>query len=189
MPNASPYKGLKDLLDDARARPGKIAYGTSGLGSVPHLSVAALTRAAGVSMDAVAFKGDADQIPQLLSGELPVATVAVSSIMGRDLRVLAVFGNKRQRGYPNTPAVTELGYPKIPQGMNGVFAPRGVPKAVLDTLEQACDQVARQPSFVAVVEKLNQTIEHMGSAEFARLLKEDYDFKGRLIKDINLQQN
>jgi len=186
---SSRYKTLKDLIDDARAKPGKIAYGTSGLGSVPHLSMAALTRAAGVSMNAVSFKGDSDQLPQLMSGELPVATVAVSSIFGRDLRVIAVFGNKRQRAYPNAPAVTELGYPKIPQGFNGVFVPKGVPKPVLDTLEKTCEQVVRTPSFIAVVEKLNQTVEYLPGAEFAKLLKEDYEFKGRLIREINLPRN
>ena len=186
---ASPYKTLKDLIDDARSKPGTIAYGTSGLGSVPHLSMAALTRAAGVSMNAIAFKGDNDQLPQLLSGELPVATVAVSSIFGRDLRVLAVFGSKRQHAYPNTPVVTELGYPKIPQGFNGVFAPKAISKPVRDTLERSCEQIVRMPSFVGVVEKLNQTIEYVPSAEFAKQLKEDYDFKGRLIQETKLQFN
>jgi tripartite-type tricarboxylate transporter receptor subunit TctC len=137
----------------------------------------------------VAFKGDSGQLPQVMSGELPVATVAVSSIFGRDLRVLAVFGNKRHRAYPNTPAVTELGYPKIPQGFNGVFVPKGVPKPVMDTLEQTCGQIVRTPSFVSVVEKLNQTVEYLPGAEFAKALKEDYDFKGRLIREMNLQQN
>jgi tripartite-type tricarboxylate transporter receptor subunit TctC len=81
--------------------------------------------------------------------------------------------------------VSELGFPKMPQALNGVFVPRGVPKAVLDTLERTCEQVAHTPSFVAVVEKLNQTVEYQGSVEFARVLKADYEFRGRLLKDIH----
>jgi len=181
---SSPYKTLKDLFDDARAKPGKIAYGNAGLGSLPHLSMAALTRAAGVSMNPIAFRGDTGVLPQLMSGELPVGVVAVSSILGRDLRVLAVFSERRQRAYPDSPSVTELGFPKMPQALNGVFVPRGVPKAVLETLERTCEQVARTPSFIAVVEKLNQVVEYQDSAEFARLLKADYEFRGRLLKDI-----
>ena len=186
---SSPYKTLKDLLDDARAKPGRIPYGHSGLGSVPHLSMAALTKAAGVTMTPIAFKGDTGVLPDLMSGELPVGVVSVSSIMGRDLRVLAVFSAKRQRGYPDAPSVTEFGFPKITQGLNGVFVPKGVPKAVLDTLERTCAQVTRTPSFVAVLEKLNQTVEYMSGAEFDKTLKEDYEFKGRIIRDIGLKQN
>jgi tripartite-type tricarboxylate transporter receptor subunit TctC len=185
---SSPYKTLKDLLDDARARPGQISFGNAGLGSVPHLSMAALTRAAGVSMNPIAYRGDAGVLPQLMSGELPVGVVAVSSIFGRDLRVLAVFSEKRQRGYPDSPSVTELGFPKIPQGLNGVFVPKGVPKAVLDTLERTCEQVTRTPAFIAVVEKLNQTVEYQTSAEIAKVLKADYEFKGRLLKEIRFGQ-
>lgn len=74
-------------------------------------------------------------------------------------------------------------------GFNGLFAPKGVPKAVMDTLEKTCEQVVRTPSFVSVVEKLNQTVEYLPSAEFAKLLKEDYEFMGRLIREINLPRN
>lgn len=189
VPPSSQYKTLKDLLDDARARPGKIPYGNSGLGSVPHFSMAALTRAAGVSMNPVAYKGDAGILPNLLSGELPVAILGVSSIFGRDVRVLALFSDKRQRAFPDVPSVTELGFPKIPQGAVGVFAPKGTPRPVLDTLERTCEQVTHMPSFIAGVEKLNQAVEYQGSAEFAKSLKANYDFIGRLIKDIRFGQD
>jgi tripartite-type tricarboxylate transporter receptor subunit TctC len=181
---SSPYKTLKDLLDDARAKPDKIAYGNAGLGSLPHISMAAITRAAGVAMNPIAFRGDTGVLPQLMSGELPVGVVAVSSILGRDLRVLAVFSDRRQPAYPDSPSVTELGFPKMPQALNGVFVPRGVAKPVLETLERTCEQVAHSPSFVAVVEKLNQAVEYQGSAEFSKVLKADYEFRGRLLKDI-----
>jgi len=185
---SSPYKTLKDLLDDARAKPDKIAYGNAGLGSLPHLSMAALTRAAGVSMNPIAFRGDTGVLPPRMSGELPVGVVAVSSILGRDVRVLAVFSDKRQPAYPDSPSVTELGFPKMPQALNGVFVARGVPKSVLETLERTCEQVARSQSFVAVVEKLNQIVEYQGSTEFAKVLKADYEFRGRLLKDIRFGQ-
>lgn len=186
---SSPYKTLKDLLDAARANPGKIAYGNSGLGSVPHFSMAALTRAAGVSMNPIAYKGDAGILPNLMSGELPVGVLGVSSIFGRDLRVLALFSDKRQRAFPDVPSVTELGFPKIPQGAVGVFAPKGTPKAVTDTLERTCEQVARSSSFIAGVEKLNQTVEYQGSSEFAKSLRGNYEFIGKLIKDIRFGQD
>lgn len=183
---SSPYRTLKDLFDDARARPGQISYGNAGLGSLPHLSMAVLTKSAGVSMNPIAYKGDAGVLPNLVSGELAVGVVAVSSISGRDLRVLAVFSEKRQRAYPNAPSVTELGFPKVLQGQNGVFLPKGVPIAVRETLERTCEQVVRLPAFIGVVEKLGQTVEYLSGAEFAKTLKADYEDKGRIIREIGL---
>ena len=183
MPN-SPYKTLKDLLADARAKPKELSYGNAGLGSIPHLSMAALTRAAGVSMIPVAYRGDSGVLPQVMSGTLTVGIVAVSSILGRDMRVLAVFNDKRDPAYPDAPSVTELGFPKIPPGLNGVFVPRGLPKPVFDTLERTCKEVTAKPEFLAAAKKLNQVVEFHSGAEYQKILKADYDFKGQLIKDI-----
>ena len=181
---SSPYKTLKDLLADARAKPGELSYGNAGLGSIPHLSMAALTRAAGVTMIPIAYRGDSGVLPQVMSGTLTVGIVAVSSIMGRDMRVLAVFNDHRDKAYPDAPAVTELGFPKIPPGLNGVFVPKGLPKPVFDTLERSCKQVVSTPAFLEAAKKLNQTVEFFTGAEYAKILKADYDFKGQLIKDI-----
>jgi len=185
---SSPYKTLKDLLAAAKAKPGELSYGNAGLGSIPHLSMAALTRAAGVTMIPIAYRGDSGVLPQVMSGTLTVGIVALSSIMGRDMRVLAVFNDHRDSTYPDAPAVTELGFPKIPPGLNGVFVPKGLPKAVFDTLERTCKQVTSQPPFIAAAKKLNQTVEFYSGAEYAKILKADYDFKGQLIKDIGFGQ-
>ncbi len=187
MPS-SPYKTLKDLLADAKAKPGQLSYGNAGLGSIPHLSMAALTRAAGVSMIPIAYRGDSGVLPQVMSGTLSVGIIAVSSLLGRDVRVLAVFNDHRDQAYPDAPAVTELGFPKIPPGLNGVFVPKGLPKPVFDTLERACKHVTNQPNFISAAKKLNQTVEFFSGAEYAKILKADYDFKGQLMKDIGFGQ-
>ena len=187
MPS-SPYKTLKDLLADAKAKPGELSYGNAGLGSIPHLSMAALTRAAGVSMIPIAYRGDSGVLPHVMSGTLSVGIIAVSSLLGRDMRVLAVFNDHRDPAYPDAPAVTELGFPKIPPGLNGVFVPKGLPKPVFDTLERGCKYVTSQPTFIAAAKKLNQTVEFFSGAEYAKILKADYDFKGQLIKDIGFGQ-
>ena len=69
-------------------------------------------------------KGDTGVLPDLASGELPVGVVGVSAILDRDLRILTVFGAKRQRAHPDAPSVTGFGVPKITQRPNRVFVPR-----------------------------------------------------------------
>ena len=178
---ASPYKTLGELVDAARAQPGKLTYGHAGLGTLPHLSMAALASAAKVEVTQVPYRGDGPMLPQLLGGELVFAVPAISSISGRGLRVLAVFSDKRHPGEPNAPAY-------IPPGLNGIYAPRGTPRPVLDTLERACEQATQSAAFREQAHKLNQPVVFMTGAAFAQRLAADYELKGKLVKELGLKQ-
>ena len=184
---ASPYRTLKELIDDAKSKPGKLSWGSVGYGSIPHLSGAALTKAAGVDVNNIPYRGDAQMLPNLISGELTFGVGALSSIAGRGLRPLAVFSDKRHPGAPDVATVIEQGYPNVPPGFNGVFAVKGTPDAVLDTLEKTCEQVVRSDTYRAQLEKLNQTPNFEGRADFARKLRADFEFKGRLVKELELK--
>src|SRR5207253_5392089 len=78
VPKASPFTSLPQLLDAARANPGKLNYGHAGIGTVPHLSMAGLVWKANVDITAVPFRGDAPMIPQLAAGQLDMGVPAVS---------------------------------------------------------------------------------------------------------------
>jgi tripartite-type tricarboxylate transporter receptor subunit TctC len=182
----SPYRALQDLLDDARARPSRGFYGSGGLGTIPHLSVEALARATGVRMTMVPFRGDAQMLPHLLSGEVGVGSVAISSIAGRDLRLLVVFGNRRDPGFPDVPASSEFGAADVSPGLNGLFAPRGTPEAVLDALERGCAAIAASDGFHVQIERLNGRVAYLDRAAFAVRLRADYEAKGRLIRELGL---
>ena len=182
----SRYRVLKDLLDDARARPGQLLYGCAALGSVPHLSVAALARNAGVRMSLVPYRGDTDVLPHLLSGELDFGALALATVAGRDLRVLVVFNDRRNPAVPDAPAASELGLPDIPPGLNGLFAPAGTPEPVLDRLEHACAETVASDEFRAQVARLNGQVAYLGRAAFTQRVRDDYAFKGNLIREIGL---
>jgi tripartite-type tricarboxylate transporter receptor subunit TctC len=170
VPPSSAYKTLADLLEAARASPGKLAYGSVGTGSIPHLSVAALAKATGVQVQHVPYRGDAQMLPNLLSGELAFGSAAISSISGRGLRVLAVVSDTRHPSVPDAPAVTELGVPYIQPGLNGLFAVRGTPQSVLDVLERACQQATATEAFRAQVGKLDQTVAYLGAGRLREAL-------------------
>jgi tripartite-type tricarboxylate transporter receptor subunit TctC len=182
----SPYRTLEDLLADAGARPGRVFYGSVGRGSIPHLSAEALAKAAGVQVTMVPYRGDAQMLPHLLSGELGFGSVAISSIAGRDLRLLVVFGSQRDPSFPDVPASSERGSADVPPGLNGLFAPRGTPVEILDRLEQACEAVAESAPFRAQIERLNGRVAYLDRAAFTRRLRDDYALKGRLVRDLGL---
>ena len=188
VPPQSPIRTLAELVAAARAAPGTLRYGHSGLGSIPHLSMAALAGAAGVTMVQVPYRGDGQLVPQLVSGELDFGVPAISSIGGRGLRVLAVFSDKRHPGEPGVPTVTELGFPYIPPGLNGLYAPRGTPARILDTLEAGCEQATRSDAFRAQAQRLAQPVVFLRGADFTKRLAADYEQKGRLIRELGLRQ-
>ena len=185
---SSPHQTLADLLAAARAAPGKFAYGHAGIGTIPHLSMAALANAAGVSLTQVPYRGDAPMLPQLMSGDLAVGVPAISSIVGRDLRVLAVFSNRRHPAYPEVRTVPEFGFPDIAPGLNGLWAPKNTPRPVIDELERACEQATQSAAFRERAAKLNQPVVFLRGADFAKRLAADYELKGRLIRELDLKQ-
>ena len=184
---ASPYRSLKELIDDAKAKPGKLSWGSVGYGSIPHLSGAALVKAAGIAANNIPYRGDAQMLPNLISGELTFGVGAMSSIAGRGLRPLVVFSDKRHPGAPDVATVLELGYPNVPPGFNGVFATKGTPEAVLDTLEKACEQAVRSEGYRAQLDKLHQTPNFENRADFTKKLRADFEFKARLVKELDLK--
>ncbi len=183
----SPYRTLKELIDDAKAKPGKLSWGSVGYGSIPHLSGAALVKAAGIEANNIPYRGDAQMLPNLISGELTFGVGAMSSIAGRGLRPLVVFSDKRHAGAPDVATVLELGLPNVPPGFNGVFVAKGTPEAILDTLEKACEQAVRSDGYRAQLEKLHQSPNFESRSVFARKLRADYEFKARLVKDLELK--
>jgi tripartite-type tricarboxylate transporter receptor subunit TctC len=182
----SRYRVLKDLLDDARARPGQVLYGCAALGSVPHLSVEALAKGAGVRFTLVPYRGDTDVLPHLLSRELDFGALALVTLSGRDLRPLVVFNNTRNAAVPDVPAAGELGMPDIPPGLNGLFAPRGTPEPVLARLERGCAETVASAEFRDRLARLNGQIAYLDRAAFTQRLRADYELKGRLIREIGL---
>jgi len=186
---ASPYRTLQELVDAGKAQPGKLSWGAVGTGSIPHLSGATFAKRAGADFNYVPYRGDAQMLPNLMSGEISFGVGAISSITGRNLRPLAVFAEKRHPGAPDVPTVVELGYPNVPPGYNGMFAPRGTPAAVLDTLEKACEQAVGSEGYRSQLAKLNQTAQFEGRAAFAAKLKADFELKARMVAELGLKAN
>lgn len=184
----SPYKTLKDLLDAARANPGKFNYGHAGIFSGPHLNMETLQSQTGIKVQQVPYRGDAPIILRLLAGDLEFAVNSTGSISTRpDIRPLAVFWDRRHPAIPDVPTVTELGYPSSPPGYQGVFAPKGTPKPVMEALEKGCEAALKDETLKTYAGKQGVPLVYLKGADFAALSKADYEGKGRIIKTLNIK--
>jgi len=187
VPVDSAFRSMADLVAAARASPGKLAYGHSGVGTVPHLSVANFLDRTGIDISAVPYRGEAAMVPDLVAGRVQLGAPSVAVAIGQKLRVLAVFADSRHPAFPEAPTFTELGMPSMPPGLNGLVAPKGTPREVLVVLERACERAVQGESFRAAAQKLSQRVAYLSGAQFAERAREDYRYKGELIKALKIR--
>jgi len=187
VPPESAFRTIDEIIAAARAAPGSLSYGHSGIGTVPHLSAANLAYRSNINLIAVAYRGENPMLLDLLAGRLSFGTPSIGAVQGRNLRVLAVFAERRHTAYPDAPTFSELGLPAMPPGLNGLYAPKGTHPDVLAVLERACEQATQSESFRAAAQRLSQPIVFLRGAAFAEVARTDYEYKGELIKALNIK--
>ena len=141
---ASPKSGItsvKELIALARSKPGKLNYGSSGIGNPLHLTMEMLKHATGIDIVAVPFRGDAQIHAALLGGEVEIAVVplatAVELIKDNRVRALGITGAKRSPAVPDVPTVAEQGVPGFASsGWQGWFMPANTPAAIVERIQQ-----------------------------------------------------
>jgi tripartite-type tricarboxylate transporter receptor subunit TctC len=152
-----PVKTLPEFMAYAKLNPGKLYYGSTGVGNSGHLSGVMLQNRAGVPMTHVPYKG-ADSVNDLLAGRLQFSVVTVPAVVGHiragTLRALAVSSDKRISVLPEVPTTGESGMPNLLVGSwYGLFAPKGTPAAIVSQINKAVEEILRMPEVRA---KLSQ---------------------------------
>jgi tripartite-type tricarboxylate transporter receptor subunit TctC len=187
VPPESPFRSIDDVIAAARANPGKLSYGHSGNGTVPHLSVANLAHRLGLNVIPIAYRGETAALPDVIAGRVDFGAPSVAVVVGQKMRVLAVFADRRHPSFPEAPTFSELGMPSMPPGLNGLFAPKGTPPEILAMLERACEQATRSESFRAGAQRMHQPVVYLGSAAFAERARTDDRYKGELINLLGIK--
>jgi tripartite-type tricarboxylate transporter receptor subunit TctC len=193
MANPSlPMNSLKELVDYAKRNPGKISYASSGIGTNHHLSAELVKQVAGIDMVHVPYKGGADVLTGLVSGQVPVAfgilATAASQVKSGKIKILAINNAKRYSAMPDIPTVSEQvpGYEPAP-GWMGYLGPAGLARPVLGRLHTELVKVLAQPDIRAKAEDIGFTIETGTSEEFAAAIKRDLAIVGKIVKAAGIQ--
>ena len=173
----SPYKNLKDLVDDAKKRPGEIRAGTTGILSDDHMAILMLEEAARVKFRIVHFDGDTPQVTALLGGQIDVSFLNVGGLTPRvkagQLRVLAVMDKERSKFYPDVPTSVEQGYPTvISSSTRGIVGPKGLPEPIVKKLQAVFKKAIEDPEHVEKMEKAGLAIKIMVGDEYAKYFRE-----------------
>lgn len=171
------YKTLKDLVDAAKARPGTINYGSSGVYGTLHVAMEIFADAAGIKLFHIPYQGGGPAVAALLGGQIDALasgpSAAIGQIKAGKMRALAVWGDKRLASMPDVPAMKELGYDATFYIWSGLFAPAATPAPILMTLRDAARRTARDPEFKEAMAKVETPIAYLDAPEFRTFLDKD----------------
>ncbi len=186
-----PQKTVQELLKEAKANPGKIAYGSSGLGTIHHIAGEVFKAEAGVDMMHVPYKGSGQSVPAALAGDVPVLVTSYAGagahIRSGALNLLAVTSPNRLPSAPNVPAVSELFKGYDYQSEMGFLAPAGLSPAVLNKLSAAIKQAAESPDLLARFKDTATVVSFRPSGEYSENLKRNLARYEKAVKLSNLQ--
>ncbi len=191
---AFPANSIAELIAEAKKNPGKINYGSAGIGSYPHLDMEKFKRAAGIELTHVPYKdGAAKMIPSLLSDETQVAFINLSSTLphiraGR-MKALATTAPARLPELPDVPTLAELGYAGIgTNAWQGMFAPAATPKPVVDKIYGAVATVLTKSDLRDSLGKQMMTVELSKSPqEFTALVRRETQSWGDFLREAKIK--
>jgi len=152
VPASLPANNLKEFIAYAKQKPGKIPYGSTGIGNATHLSMAWLENRTGITLNHIPYKGLAPVIQDMLSGQVEAAFGALSvlepHIKAGKIKALAISGTERPKLLPNVPTITEAGYENIDANFNiALLAPRDTPKELVNKIANDVRKIIREPAF------------------------------------------
>ena len=151
VPGDSPFKTAKDVIDAARANPGKLNYASGGIGSSQHLAAVQFASAAKIDIVHVPYKGTAPAEADLAAGHVSLmldTTTCLPFVASGKMRALAVASKKRNPALPDVPTFDEVGLPGVyASSWYGLSAPAGTPKAIIAKLNAEANAVLKSPEF------------------------------------------
>jgi tripartite-type tricarboxylate transporter receptor subunit TctC len=185
----SPIRSMPDLVEAGRRR--SLNFGSPGPNSLPQLGMVRVSRATGVEFNHIPFRGDAAPITETIAGRLDFAAIVVASgtagIEAGELRLIGVFSDRRNPGYPDVPTVKEQGIDAVQLSHVGCFAPAGTPDAALDMLEAGMREAMEGEMFVNVARRGRVLVDFQPRARFGPLVRREYANFGTLLRELGVQ--
>jgi tripartite-type tricarboxylate transporter receptor subunit TctC len=174
---SAPWKSVKELVGDAKGRPGQISYSSSGIYGALHVPTEMLAIASGMKLRHVPFSGGGPSTTALLGGHVNFTVQSPSAVSAHvkaeKLRLLAHWGVHELDLFPELPSLKSLGYDVEYYIWTGVFAPAKTPQAVIGRLRKALADAVADPEFKDAMAKISTPIQYLDQPEFMKFFAED----------------
>jgi tripartite-type tricarboxylate transporter receptor subunit TctC len=182
---------LKEFIELARAKPGLLNFGTSGIGSTPHLAVELFRQMTKTDMVHVPYKGAGPAVADVIGGQIQFMVASgpalIPHVRSGRLRAFAVTTEQRSPVMPDLPAIGELVPGYSVSGWNGMWAPAGTPKEIVSRLNQALARILKQPDVHERLRADGREPAHSTPQEFAHVIARDIATWSKVVKGGNIK--
>jgi len=188
----SPAKSLKDLLDQARAEPGSLSYGMSGIGTSAHLAGELLNHMAKVKIVSIPYKGGAPALTAVIAGEIPMSINPMAEVVGQleggTVRAVAVTTKERSPALPDVATVAEQGVSGFDTAVWwGFLGPKGMDAALVDKIQKDVAAALKDPTVVDYLKKTGSFAVGSTAREFDAYMRAEADKWGPVLKAADIK--
>lgn len=188
----SPWQNWQEFVAYAKANPGKIAYGTPGVGSTLHITMERIAAEAGVDWLHVPFRGGADNLQAVLSGQTQAMADSSSwatLVESGQLRLLTTWGAERAKRFPDVPTLQEVGINIVSASPYGLAGPKGMDPGVMRALHDGFKEALMSPAHAEVLARYDMPVIYKNSADYAAFVAQTMEEEGTMIRRLGLQIN
>ena len=187
----APWKTFQELMDYAKANPGKVNYGTPGAGSSLHITMEQIAKAKGLKWTQVPFKGGADNMNALLGGHIDVTTDSTGwaeLVNAGKFRLLVTWGAQRTKNWPTVPTLKEVGIDMVSNSPFGIGGPKGLDPAVVKALHDAFRKGMEEQSYKDAMLKLDMEPYYLNTADYHAYAMQQIGEQKQLVEELGLRQ-
>ncbi len=187
-----PVRNVKELIKEARLRPGRLTYGSSGIGGTFHLVTELFSMQAKVKMTHVPYKSVTFAVVDLVRGDVDMVIgtkTSMAQFIGTGkLRIIAVLSNRRLADLPDVPSIVEQGMPEfVVENYYGLLAPSGTPPEIIERLHREIVRIGKMPEFQKALATADIDLVLNTPSEFAEFIRNDSAKWAKVVRDANLK--
>ncbi|MBI4189184.1 MAG: tripartite tricarboxylate transporter substrate binding protein [Betaproteobacteria bacterium] len=193
VPSASSLTSLKELVAQAKAKPGMLRYGAAGVGTAPHLFLEMMNRMAGINTEAIHYKGSTPAMTAMLTGEIDYSIGSLSTtnvqVRAGKFRAIAVTSASAIPNMPNVPPISNVvpGYEAIM--WHGLSAPAKTPAPIVAKLQRDVVRAMRLPEVKEHLDRLSMDVSVTTTDEYTAYIKRQIDMWAKVIRTANIRGN
>ncbi|MRD47010.1 tripartite tricarboxylate transporter substrate binding protein [Caenimonas koreensis DSM 17982] len=190
-PTDGPIKNWADFVAYAKANPGKLSYGSTGVLTSPHLTTELIAQKLGLQLNHIPYKGNAELNQALMGGQLMAGSDSTGwapLVDAGKVRVLNVWGEKRLPKFPDAPTLKELGIDIVQNSPFGIGAPRGTPPEVVAKLHDAFKKAMEDPTYVAALNRYDMLPMYMSTAGYTKFAQDTFATEKALVEKLGLMK-
>lgn len=188
----APWKSWQDMVEDARHRPGKISYGSTGTNGTMHVTMEEISRKLGIQLNHVPYKGESEIITAMLGGHIDLAVTAGGIgpyVDSGKARWLVLWTAAHSRRWTSVPTLRDVGIDMVSTSPFGIAGPRNMDPQAVQVLHDAFRKALNDPAMQKVLERFDQETAYLNSADYAAFARQRYESQGKLVQRLGLTAN